>query len=478
MGQAIIYCYRCSTQLREVQFEQGKAFRLDSRGCCANCAPEALRTLPPAAVKVLLTQLAAAQQRQIPTAPPPRRGTQAVPMAAPPAASKGPLWAASGVAAIVIVAVIVMSTGSSAPPPVPAGGPPARPMPDSKPALTPAARSLQKAREFARQSPNDLFAQLKFFEDPILQDDRTETGAEARRAAQEIRARGKEAVERAIGSLDNELVGALGREEFSAGFAQLEAAKSRMEWPEWKLAVDKRSREQQDRMDKLYEQIKEKAKSAKEKGNGPEIKVHLARVNKWGVQRLIDDLASALAAVSPQPVRVPIQDFEGDIPGWKYVGGEEHPGAKGSFTPDTTVVHAGRRAYKLDADFSKGGVYVGCWWDTTGLKERDVQEIRLWVKTPSISILGVRVADSTGQVHQKSAVMLRSTSDWQEVVLRISDLVGPEHWAGANDGRWHGPLTGFGVCLGHQGFRAAGAKSGSLWVDDIDVLTTPSTRDQ
>lgn len=39
MGQAIIYCYRCSKQLREAQFAQGKAFRLDIRGCCAECAP-------------------------------------------------------------------------------------------------------------------------------------------------------------------------------------------------------------------------------------------------------------------------------------------------------------------------------------------------------------------------------------------------------------------------------------------------------
>lgn len=400
-------------------------------------------------------------------------------MAAPRAGSRGPVWAATGAAAaIVIVAAVVFSTRSSAPPPAPAASPPTPRSPDPNPASTPAARALQKAREFARQSPDDLFAQLRFFEDPTLADNKTEIGAEARRAAHEIRTRGKERVEKAIGSLDNELVGALGREEFSAAFAQLESAKSRLEWPEWKLAVDKRSREQQDRMAKLYEQIKEKAKFAKEKGNGPELQVHIARVNKWGVQRLIDDLSAALAAVSPQPVRVAIQDFEGDVPGWKYIGGEEYPGARGSFTPDPAVVHAGRRAYKLDGDFSRGGLYVGCWWDATGLKERDIREIRMWVKTDTISLLGVRFSDSTGQVHQKSAVPLRSTSDWQELVLRIPDLVGQEHWGGANDGRWHGPLTGFGVFLGSEGFKTAGVKSGSLWIDDIDALAAPSTRDR
>src|SRR5882672_3987106 len=58
MGQAISYCFRCSTQLRDVQFEQGKAYRLDSWVVCAACAPEAVRSLPPESVQKLLDAIA------------------------------------------------------------------------------------------------------------------------------------------------------------------------------------------------------------------------------------------------------------------------------------------------------------------------------------------------------------------------------------------------------------------------------------
>lgn len=483
MGQAIIYCYRCSTQLREAQFAQGKAFRLDSRGCCADCAPEALRTLPPESVKVLLAQLAAAQQIQKQAASSssrPNTSRRQVPEAPAPAAarpaSSAPIWIVAGVAvvAIAVVAGIALSAGPGAAAPAATSNPTA---PSPPAARTPAAQALQKAKDFARKSPNDLFAQLKFFEDKALLDDPGETGAEARRAAQEIRAKGKEAVERARASLDTELVGPLGREEFSTAFARLDGARTALEWPEWKAAVEKRDAEERGRLAKLFEQVRDQAKDAKEKGNAAELQLHVARVKKWGVQKLADDLAAALAGVVPKPVRVGIQDFEGELAGWKYVPGDDFPGARGSFTPDSTVVHGGRRAGRLEADFTKGGVYVGFWWDATGLKQRDVHEIRVWVKTDTVALLGVRVADSTGQVHQQSAVRLQPTTDWQELVLKISDLVGPEHWAGANDGKWHGPFTGFGLNIGKAGFRKSDLKTGTLWIDDVDALASPALRD-
>jgi hypothetical protein len=28
------------------------------------------------------------------------------------------------------------------------------------------------------------------------------------------------------------------------------------------------------------------------------------------------------------------------------------------------------------------------------------------------------------------------------MVLKVRDLVGGEHWGGANDGKWHGPRKG------------------------------------
>src|SRR5580765_353144 len=54
MGQAILYCFRCSTQLRDAQFEQGKAYRIDNFAVCAACAPDAIKSMPPESVQKLL----------------------------------------------------------------------------------------------------------------------------------------------------------------------------------------------------------------------------------------------------------------------------------------------------------------------------------------------------------------------------------------------------------------------------------------
>src|SRR4029453_17156153 len=71
MGQAILYCYRCSTQLREVHFEQGKAYRIDSWVCCAACAPEAVKSLPPDRAMSLLKAMVGPEKKPQPAAAPP-----------------------------------------------------------------------------------------------------------------------------------------------------------------------------------------------------------------------------------------------------------------------------------------------------------------------------------------------------------------------------------------------------------------------
>src|SRR5258706_12017255 len=61
MGQEIVYCCRCQTQLRSRDFEKGTALRLESRACCASCAPEVLKSLPPETARALLQQAVAAR---------------------------------------------------------------------------------------------------------------------------------------------------------------------------------------------------------------------------------------------------------------------------------------------------------------------------------------------------------------------------------------------------------------------------------
>jgi hypothetical protein len=189
-------------------------------------------------------------------------------------------------------------------------------------------------------------------------------------------------------------------------------------------------------------------------------------------------LCSALAAgEAPKPgaavaeTRVSLDDFEADPQGWKFIGGQEFPGAKGSLERDTDAAHAGKASYRLRADFSGGGAYVGCWRDLAALAVRDLKEIRLWIKSSNVAAFGVRINDASGQCHQKKAIPLAKTGEWQEVVLKVQDIVGDEHWGGANDGQWHGPATGFGLNISKG--DVADAAKGTLWLDDATALVVP-----
>ena len=167
-----------------------------------------------------------------------------------------------------------------------------------------------------------------------------------------------------------------------------------------------------------------------------------------------------------------LDDFETEPKGWTYIDGREFPGGKGSLTLDAADAHGGKRSYKLEADFSGGGANVGVWRDLDTLKGRDVNELRLWVKAVNVTSVGVRLADDTDQIHQTKGVKLAATADWQQVVLKISDLVGGEHWGGANDGKWHGPVKAFGLNVGKDSL-AAGESQGSLNIDDVEAVPGP-----
>ena len=174
---------------------------------------------------------------------------------------------------------------------------------------------------------------------------------------------------------------------------------------------------------------------------------------------------------------IPIENFERELKGWKYVGGEEFPGSKGAFGVERLNPHGGTAAYRLDADFSGGGAYVGCWLDLHPLALPDISEFRLWVQTQGLDALGVRIVDSTGQCHQKRVTLPKgSPAGWQELVLKVRDLVGGEHWDGANDGAWHGPPRGLGLNIGHEAVTTRDSKKAALRMDDlVAVAVKPGT---
>ena len=180
--------------------------------------------------------------------------------------------------------------------------------------------------------------------------------------------------------------------------------------------------------------------------------------------------AAGLWIARPTPAAgVVLDDFEQNPAAWKFVGGEEFPGARGGVGPDASAAHGGKRSFRLEGDFSKGGAYVGVWRDLRALGGREFKELRLWLKSETLKRVSIRLSDATGQCHQKSFPLERSDG-WQELVLRPEDMLGGEHWAGANDGRWHGAPTDFGLNISTQGLRDPAARVAVLWIDDVVAI--------
>ena len=161
-----------------------------------------------------------------------------------------------------------------------------------------------------------------------------------------------------------------------------------------------------------------------------------------------------------------LDDFEAEPKSWEYVGGWEFPGAKGSLEWDKTIAHKGKGSLKLEADFSNGGAYVGLWKKFDAFKSEDVKEIRLWIRSAGVERIGVRIVDDTDQCHQKKGIALAKTDKWQEVVLRLDNLVGDESWGGASDRKWHGPAKAFGINIGTDSLS-------SSWVMVMDKRVRP-----
>lgn len=176
---------------------------------------------------------------------------------------------------------------------------------------------------------------------------------------------------------------------------------------------------------------------------------------------------AAVSAASAPTQSITVGDFESDSEGWSFFPGSEYPGATGAFTRDSTVSHSGQYAGELTGNFAGGGAYVGLDKDIASL---DAKAFSFWIKTTDASKIGIRLTDSTGQVHQQS-IALQQTSDWQQItVTKFDGGTAYSHWGGANDGVWHGPVKHLQFVLGLSALN--GQKTGSVWIDDI-AMSTP-----
>jgi hypothetical protein len=305
MGQAILYCFRCSTQLREAQFEQGRAYRIDHWVCCDKCAPEAIRSLPPDRAKLLQDLIAGRQRKSSPALPALTSSSRSMPTAASSSPRIAPVkpvnpWIFVGAvgAVVIVLALVFLFRGESRP--VEPDPPPPPPVVKTSSKPTAAQLALQDAQQYAREHPDDLDGQLRRFGDLGLIGDKTSAGSEARKAVEALRLREQEMAARLMTALEAELAAPLKGEDYDVVLRSLDSAKSRMSGARWSFLIEKREGDVRSQMRKQFDELKAQASEAKKAGKKTLVKELRERVRGWGSASLSSEWDAALAAV-PEP---------------------------------------------------------------------------------------------------------------------------------------------------------------------------------
>lgn len=154
--------------------------------------------------------------------------------------------------------------------------------------------------------------------------------------------------------------------------------------------------------------------------------------------RVVSAQAAADKAGLGTPVSVVLDEAVDGEHFWQFLDGQEYKGAKGRLEVVQDQPDAGRQALKLEGDFTGGGVYVAATKDLNEFRLKDISEIRMRVKTEDVAQITVQLRDGTGQVHQKKGIRLKTDGQWNDLILKPSEITGGERWSGANDGKWHG----------------------------------------
>jgi hypothetical protein len=178
----------------------------------------------------------------------------------------------------------------------------------------------------------------------------------------------------------------------------------------------------------------------------------------------------------PAPVAAPVWDVktlvkldevEDGKTEWTFDNGQEFPGAKGSLTVVKEGPQEGQSCLKLAGDFTGGGAYVQTIRDLKAVEMKDLAAIKLKVKSQTTKKISIRLLDSTGQCHQRGGVEIEADGKWHDLAIKPAEVAGGEHWAGANDGKWHGPAALVAIIIGNA--ADAPSKQPVVYLADIQA---------
>ncbi|MEQ8785431.1 MAG: hypothetical protein RIC55_04000 [Pirellulaceae bacterium] len=149
---------------------------------------------------------------------------------------------------------------------------------------------------------------------------------------------------------------------------------------------------------------------------------------------------------------------------WSFNLGQEFPGAKGGLEVAADQPSEGKFAMRLHADFTEGGAYVGTRRSLEGLDVRETSALRMTVRSEATEQFALRLVDATGQCHQRKTIAVTADGKWHEIEILPTKIAGGEHWGGANDGKWHGPLRAVELMLNT---RSSETNKPELLITDI-----------
>jgi hypothetical protein len=341
MGQEILYCSKCQTQLRSADFEKEKAYRLHNSVFCTKCARESVRSLPPETIHQLIGQISRQEEagkkqsstsrilRVVEIRPgkslPPRRAA-----GAGAASSGAAVWIILGALAAVTALAVVLVSGPSepksaskapaAPLAVPAPLPDPRPGPDASLPRLPAppapsgvagtfdaeaTESLRRAREFVRTNPGDLVGQISLFEKAAWDSSGTSLQDAAQRDLESLKVKDRVVAAKELPGLLDAARAAAAKEDFGQALKLLEQGRKQHAVTEWTSPVEKTQKELRSQVDELYGPLKEKALAAARAPNPGELQALRERIARWSLDEYRTGLDEVLSHASPLPGPAP-----------------------------------------------------------------------------------------------------------------------------------------------------------------------------
>lgn len=164
--------------------------------------------------------------------------------------------------------------------------------------------------------------------------------------------------------------------------------------------------------------------------------------------------------------------FDAGAAPWRYYGGFEFKGAKGSAQAIPNVGVDGSGCLRISGDFAQGGFYVGAqcqlrpFLPATG--------VRFMVRSSQIDRVMVRATDFTGQTHQLHAAF-PADGQWHELTIQpLNQGERYGHFGGSiNDGSWHSPMRSLFIGFDKKAILS-GAVAAELDLDQVRVIAEPA----